>query len=297
MTAIASTASSTAPNRSLSLILGLLGVASFSLTLPVTRVAIQELDPTFIATGRAIVAAVLAAISLLVSRAVTPRGMQWLRLLGVGAGCVIGFPLFATWAMKYVPSAHGAVIVGLLPLVTALFAAAIAHERPKPLFWFSTAIGSAAIVAFSLWSSGGAIEIADLLLIGAVVSASYGYAEGARLSKELGSWQTISWALVVSAPIMLVPAWLTMPHAIATISVAGMLSFGYVSVVSMWLGFFAWYKALSMGGIARIGQLQLLQPFMTMVGAVLILGEHIQVAQCVIAIVVLICVAVGRRTA
>jgi drug/metabolite transporter (DMT)-like permease len=273
----------------------LLGVASFSLTLPVTRIAVTEMDPTFIASGRAIVAAALAAFALLVTRSDVPAGRQWLRLLTVACGVVVGFPLLATWAMLYVPAAHGAVITGLLPLVTALFAAAIAGERPKRVFWVSTLIGSAAIVSFSLWSAGGHIEIADLLLVGAVASASYGYAEGARLSKELGAWQTISWALIVAVPIMAIPAWQTMPQSLADLSGAGIASFAYVSIVSMYLGFFAWYRALAMGGIASIGQLQLLQPFMTMVGAMLILGEQIQLLQCAIALVILACVVAARK--
>lgn len=287
-----STASS---QRAISLILGLIGVAAFSLTLPVTRVAVNELDPTFIASGRAIVAAMLAAIALLVTRSVIPQGRQWIKLLGTASGVVVGFPLLATWAMLYVPAAHGAVITGLLPLVTALFGAAIAGERPKAIFWISTLIGSAAIVWFSLWSASGAVEIADLLLLGAVASASYGYAEGARLSKEIGSWQTISWALIVAAPFMVLPAWYTMPDSFAALSGAGIASFAYVSVVSMYLGFFAWYRALAIGGIASVGQLQLLQPFMTMVGAALLLGESITLLQCSIAAVVMACVLVGRR--
>jgi drug/metabolite transporter (DMT)-like permease len=284
------------PRQSLSLVLGLLGVASFSLTLPVTRVAVRELDPTFIASGRALVAAALAAVVLLVCRSRVPQGWQWPRLFATAAGVVIGFPLFATWAMKSVPSTHGAVVVGLAPLVTALFGGVLAGERLSRVFWLSTALGSASIVVFSLWSSQGNIEVADLLLIAAVVSASYGYAEGARLSKELGSWQTISWALIVAAPFMILPAWATRPPSFQSLSFAALSSFAYVSVVSMWLGFFAWYRALALGGIGRVGQLQLLQPFMTIFAAALFFGEPLSWLQCLIAIVVLLCVVAGRRS-
>jgi drug/metabolite transporter (DMT)-like permease len=290
-----STVAAALPRQNLALFLGLLGVASFSLTLPVTRVAVRELDPTFIASGRAVVAAALAAIALMLARSRVPRGWQWPRLLATASGVVIGFPLFATWAMKYVPSSHGAVVVGLAPLVTALFGGLLAGERLSRVFWISTALGSTAIVVFSLWSSQGSIETADLLLLAAVVSASYGYAEGARLSKELGSWQTISWALIVAAPIMMIPAWSTRPPSFQSISLGAISSFAYVGVVSMWLGFFAWYRALNLGGIGRIGQLQLLQPFMTIFAAALFFGEPLSWVQCLIAVLVLCCVIAGRQ--
>jgi drug/metabolite transporter (DMT)-like permease len=196
------------------------------------------------------------------------------------------------------------VIVGLTPLTTALFGVWLARERPSPLYWAATIIGSAVIVTFALVTGAGSLQLADMLLLGAIVSVGFGYAEGARLSKELGAWQTISWALLVSVPALLYPVILTAPTNLDAIrptnldAISGMslLGFGYVSVVSMYLAFFAWYKGLAMGGIARIGQLQLLQPFITMIAASQILHEALQISQIIVAILVLGCVIVARRS-
>lgn len=273
----------------------MLGVAGFSLTLPATRLAVVELDPTFVGLGRAIIAAIIAGIALAIARAPRPVGRQWLRLGGTAIGVVIGFPLLSAWAMTTVPAAHGAVVVGLLPLSTALFGAGLAGERPRPLFWASTIAGSATIAWFSLSSGGGSFQIGDFLLLGAVISAGFGYAEGARLSRELGAWQTISWALVIAAPILLFPALETMPQDIASIGWKSLGGFAYVSVISMYLGFVVWYKALALGGIARIGQLQLLQPFLTIIAASMLLREPVSWREVLAAIVVIACVLIGRK--
>lgn len=278
-----------------SLALGLLGVFCFSLTLPATRLAVVDLDPAFVGLGRAIIAASLAAIALWATKATIPTRRQWLRLGATALGVVIGFPLLSSLAMKSVPAAHGAVIVGLIPLSTALFGAWLAKERPGPFFWLSTTVGSAAIVAFSFMAGAGALQAADFLLLGSVIAVGFGYAEGARLSKEIGAWQTISWALLLSVPVLLPPVVMSAPADIFAVRWTSLLGFAYVSVVSMYLAFFAWYKGLSMGGIARVGQLQLLQPFLTLAGAAIILGESIQASQIITAIIVLCCVAVGRK--
>lgn len=279
-----------------SLIFGLLGVAGFSLTLPATRLAVVDLDPTFVGLGRALVAAALAGMALWLTRAPKPQGRQWLRLGVIALGVVIGFPLFSSWAMHSVPASHGAVVIGLLPLSTALFGALLAGERPPPLFWASTLLGSAVIAAFSLASGGYSLQWADVALVAAVVAAGLGYAEGARLAKELGAWQTISWALLIAAPLLVMPVFYTAPVHITTIGWASVAGFLYVSIVSMFLAFFAWYHALALGGIARIGQMQLLQPFMTIVAAALLLGESISWVQVMTAVIVLACVFAGRRS-
>ena len=278
-----------------STIYGTLGVVGFSLTLPATRLAVAELDPTFVGLGRAIIAALIAGIALVIFHASRPVGTQWLRLGGISIGVVIGFPLLSTWAMTTVPAAHGAVVVGLLPLSTALFGAWLADERPSLIFWLSTVVGSITIAFFSLWSGGGSFHTGDFLLLGAVIAAGFGYAEGARLSRELGAWQTISWALVISAPILLFPVLKTMPHNIAAIGWQSLSGFAYVSVVSMFFAFVVWYKGLALGGIARIGQLQLLQPFLTIAAAAVILHEHVSWAEIVAALIVITCVMIGRR--
>lgn len=277
-----------------STILGTLGVAGFSLTLPATRLAVAELDPTFVGLGRAIIAALMAGVALAIFRAPRPVGMQWLRLCGTAIGVVIGFPFLSAWAMTTVPAAHGAVVVGLLPLSTALFGAWLAGERQRLLFWASTIVGSVTIAFFSLSSGEGSFQSGDILLLGAVIAAGFGYAEGARLSRELGAWQTISWALVISAPILLVPALKTMPHNIASVSWQSLGGFAYVSAVSMFLAFVVWYKGLALGGIARIGQLQLLQPFLTILAASLLLHEMVSWKEALAALIVIACVLVGR---
>lgn len=278
-----------------SVLWGGLGVIGFSLTLPATRLAIAELDPVFVGLGRAVVAALIAGIALAMVRAPWPGGRQWLRLSGVAMGVVVGFPLLSSWAMMTVPASHGAVVVGLLPLSTALFGAWLAHERPRPLFWVSTLIGSMVIALFSLTSGDSALHTGDLLLLGAVLAAGFGYAEGARLSSELGAWQTISWALVLSAPFLLIPMLATMPHHFDGFGWKSLCGFAYVGVVSMFLAFVAWYKGLALGGIARIGQLQLLQPFLTISAAALLLGESISGTEILAALVVIACVLVGRK--
>ncbi len=280
-----------------SIILGLLGVIGFSLTLPATRVAVAELDPTFVGLGRAIIAATIAGLALAVTRSRKPVGKQWLRLGGTAIGVVIGFPLLSTWAMTSVPAAHGGVVVGLLPLSTALFGAWLAGERPRPVFWVSTLIGSMTIAFFSLSAGGGSFQTGDFLLLGAVVAAGFGYAEGARLSKELGAWQTISWALVLSAPILLIPVLETMPHSLSTVGWQSLAGFIYVGVVSMFLAFVVWYKGLALGGIARIGQLQLLQPFLTIFAAAILLHERISWSEILAALIVIACVLIGRKSA
>lgn len=277
-----------------SLAYGLLGVIGFSLTLPATRLAVQSLDPIFVGLGRALVAAVIAAVALWVMRAPRPVGRQWLRLGAVALGVVVGFPLFSSWALVRVPASHAAVVIGLLPLATALFGAWLAAERPSRLFWAATVIASLAITLFSFESSSGALEYADLALVAAVIAAGFGYAEGARLARELGAWQTISWALLIAVPGLIVPVLGTFPGDLAAVSWGSVAGFAYVSVVSMFLAFIAWYKALALGGIARVGQLQLLQPFFTLAAAAALMHEAVTGAQIAVALLVLICVFIGR---
>jgi drug/metabolite transporter (DMT)-like permease len=274
---------------------GFIGVAAFSLTLPATRAAVVGLDPVFVGLGRAVVAAVLAAIVLVATRAPFPGWAQLPRLAIVAGGVVVGFPLFSAWAMRYVPAAHGAVVIGLLPLATALAGAWLAHERPTPRFWASAVVGSAVVAGFALWQGGGAPHPADLLLVLAVVAAAIGYAEGGRLARTLGGWQVISWALVLSAPLLAIPTWWVSDDRLAAASAAAWAGFAYVSVVSMFLGFFAWYRGLALGGIAAVGQVQLLQPFLTIFASAWLLGERIDAATLVAAALVIASIAVGRR--
>lgn len=195
-----------------SLVYGLLGVVSFSLTLPASRVAVVQLDPIFVGVGRALVAAVFAILALWLAGSEWPSRKQWLRLYLVAAGIVLGFPLLSTLAMTQVAASHGAVVVGLLPLVTALFGCWLANERPSRMFWMATLVGSVTIAIFSLGPRLDSLHPADLLLLGAVIAAGFGYAEGARLARELGAWQTICWALIASIPLLVWPTYQYFPQ-------------------------------------------------------------------------------------
>jgi drug/metabolite transporter (DMT)-like permease len=284
-----------ASDRRAGFVYGLIGVAAFSVTLPATRAAVAALDPVFVAFGRALGAAVLAAIVLLVTRTPLPRRDQLGRLAIVAAGVIVGFPLFSAWAMQRVPAAHGAVVVGLLPLATAVAGAWFAHERPSRQFWMSAVFGSAVVVAFALWQGGGTPQPADALLVLAVIAAAIGYAVGGSLARTLGGWQVICWALVLSAPIVAIPTLVSADGRLVTAPLSAWIGFAYVTVVSMFLGFFAWYRGLALGGIAKVGQVQLLQPFMTIFASAWLLSERIDLATVVAAALVIGSIALGRR--
>jgi len=278
------------------LLLGLLGVALFSLTLPATRIAVTWLDPVTVGLGRALVAALPAGLLLLVLRQRWPTAREWRGLAVVALGVVLGFPLLSAWAMTQVPAAHGAVVLGVLPLATAAFGALLAGERPVPLFWLVGLLGSALVVVFALRAGGGEVTWPDLALLLAVAAAALGYAEGARLSRTLGGWQVISWALVLAAPFLLWPV----ADAVAEVAFDAVpwqawAAFAYVALVSQFLAFFAWYRGLALGGIAKVGQLQLLQAFFTLGFAALLNGEAIGWDTLGFALAVVACVAVGRR--
>jgi drug/metabolite transporter (DMT)-like permease len=275
--------------------MGMVGVAIFSLTLPFTRMAVAELNPVLVALGRAVVAAMGSAALLCWVGAPRPTPRQWRALTITSLGVVVGFPVFSSIAMRYVPASHGAVVIGILPLATALFGALRFGERPSVGFWIAAFFGSALVVGFALWQGGGEFHIADLALFAAVIAAAMGYAEGGRLSQSMGGQQVISWALVLSMPILLpITVWLCWNYGLDA-SPRAWIGFGYVSLFSMFIGFFFWYKGLALGGIARVGQVQLLQPFLTLIGAALILGEALDARNFLFAIAVVAVVAVGRR--
>jgi drug/metabolite transporter (DMT)-like permease len=280
------------------MLLGLVGVAIFSLTLPFTRLAVRELDPLFLTLGRALGAAVLAAGWLRVRRVAWP-GRAALRPLAIVAlGCVLGFPLLSSIAMRSVPASHGAVLAGMLPLATALYAALRGYERPSKGFWLVALLGSSLVVAFALGQGGGALQKADLLMFGAIIAAAAGYAEGGRLARTLGGQETICWALVLAA----VPAAVLLAAfegdqfgRLGAVGAASWLGFAYVTTFSMFIGFFFWYRGLALGGVARVGQVQLLQPFLSLAGAALLLDETLTAANVGFALAVIATVALGRR--
>ncbi|MFI2712349.1 DMT family transporter [Micromonospora sp. NPDC018662] len=278
--------------------LGALGVLAFSMSLPATRVAVHTLDPWFVAFGRAVGAALLAAAYLLSTRAPRPTREQWRRLAVVALGVVVGFPLFTSLALTTQTSAHGAVVVTVLPAMTAVFAVLRAGERPPPLFWLASAAGLALVLGFLATGDAmrGTLSPADLFLLAAVVLCGLGYAEGGRLARHLGGARTICWALLLSLPVT-VP--ITVVAALAHRPQAGAAAwtgFGYLTLVSMFLGFFAWYAGLAAGGIAKVGQIQLVQPVLTLIWSALLLGEAITPAAVVVAGAVLACVVLIQRT-
>ncbi len=277
------------------MLFGLIGVVIFSLTLPFTRLAVTELHPVFIALGRAVVAGFAAVLLMWHARAPLPTARQWRGIVVTALGCVVGFPLFTSLAMRHVPATHGAIVVGILPLATAVCGALRFGERPSRGFWIAALLGSAIVVAFAFWQGGGALAPADFALFLAVILAGIGYAEGGRLSQTMGGQQVISWALIVSLPFMLpITCWAAL-HFGMSASLRTWCAFAYVSLFSMFIGFFFWYKGLALGGIARVGQVQLLQPFLTMLAAVLLLGEALDWRDFLFAGAIIVVVVIGKR--
>ncbi|MEN3279518.1 MAG: hypothetical protein V7607_658 [Solirubrobacteraceae bacterium] len=277
------------------LALGSLGILGFSFSLPATRLAVADLNPWVVAFGRATVAAALSALYLAVTHAARPTREQARSLALVAAGVVVGFPLLTSLALEVQTAAHGAVVIAILPAATAVAAVARAHERPSRRFWLAAGAGLVAVLAFVITQGVSGPQLGDLFLLGAVVLCAIGYAEGGALSRTLGGPTTICWALVLSWP-------LTASVTAAAIALTGLhagatawLGFAYVSTISMFLGFFAWYAGLARGGVARIGQVQLAQPVLTLGWSALLLGESVGAPTLVTALAVLACVAATQR--
>ncbi|HEB0054454.1 TPA: DMT family transporter [Serratia marcescens] len=274
---------------------GFLGMIIFSGSLPATRVAVLELDPLFLTAVRAAIAALLALCALLITRQARPRRADLPPLLFVALGVVIGFPLLTALALQHTTSAHSLVYIGLLPLATAGFGVLRGGERPKPAFWVFSGVGAALVGAFALSQGSGGAWQGDALMVGAVLLCGLGYAEGAVLSRRIGGWQVISWALVVALPLTLAATWLAAPAAWPVVSGAAWLSLVYVSVFSMWIGFIFWYRGLAQGGIAAVGQLQLLQPFFGLALAGWLLHEAVQPMMIAVMAGVVVCVFGAKR--
>jgi drug/metabolite transporter (DMT)-like permease len=277
------------------LALGSLGILGFSFSLPATRLAVADLNPWVVAFGRATVAAALSALYLAATRAARPTRDQARSLAIVAAGVIVGFPLLTSLALEVQTAAHGAVVIAILPAATAVAAVARAHEHPSRSFWLAAGAGLVAVLAFVITQGVSGPQLGDLFLLGAVVLCAIGYAEGGALSRTLGGPTTICWALVLSWP-------LTASVTAAAIALTGLhagatawLGFAYVSTISMFLGFFAWYAGLARGGVARIGQVQLAQPVLTLGWSALLLGESVGAATLITALAVLACVAATQR--
>ncbi len=292
------TTSTAAQNETRGVVFGLLGVCVFGLTLPLTRIAVQQLDPLFVSLGRAILAGLVAIVLLAVSRAPWPTREQFGKLVIVAAGVVFGFPVLSTIAMRTAPAGHGAIILAILPLATAIASVVFAGERPSLGFWLFGILGSAAVLAFIALSGAFAnsgLGGADLLLAGAIVAAAIGYAQGGALSRSLGGWQVICWALVISLPLLALALMLAAPNVNFAASWPAWASFLYVAFGSQLLGFFLWNRGLALGGVAKVGQTQLLQTFVSLLGAAVFTGESIGWLEFGFALLVVAIVAIGRR--
>lgn len=276
---------------------GLLGVAAFSFTVPFTRVAVEAMSPLFVGSARAVVAAALAAAALLLTRQRLPTRAQWARISVVAGGIVVGFPLLTSFALTTADASHGAVVIALLPAATATVAVLRGREHPRTAFWVATGVGAVAALAFAFIQSGGfgLLNWADVLLIGAVVAAAFGYAEGGLMARELGAWQTVSWALVLASPLMVLLTVLSMAQQPLTGTPIQWASFTYLGVVSMFLGFFAWYRGLAIGPMAKVSQIQLVQPVLSICWAGLLLGEHLTMATIIGGLGVVLCAGIAVR--
>lgn len=277
---------------------GLLGVVIFSGSMPATRLAVLGISPSLMTSARALIAGVLAMALLSLARQPLPRGSQWRSLWVVAACCVLGLPLLSGLALEHITAARSLVFMALLPLSTAIFGVLRGKERPSPAFWGFAVAGALAVVGFALGRDAEGSALGDTLMVLAIVVCGLGYAEGAVLTRAMGGWQVICWALVLSAPFALVGTIAFWPEAgVAGIGRSSWLGLGYVSIFSMLLGFVFWYRGLSLGGIARVGQLQLLQPFLGLGLAAALLHESVAPAMLVATVVVMGCVIGAKRFA
>lgn len=282
-------------SASLGMLLGLAGVTIFGLTLPMTRIALDGFSPLFITFGRAVIASIAAGITLLALGKRWPSG-AFSTLFGAGLCVTVGFPAFSSIAMQTLPASHGGVVLGTLPLLTSIFAVIVDGERPGPLFWVCSIAGALLVIGFSVRQSGLHLEIGDLWLLAAAVSASLGYVLSARLARRISGWEVISWALIVTCPIAVVGAIVTgLTGGIASPGPAALGALFYHGLLSMFGGFVFWNAGLAIGGISRVAQVQLMQTFVTLLFSALLLGEHIDIETIIFALSVAFVVWLGRK--
>lgn len=276
---------------------GFIGVVIFSGSLPATRVAVMQFDPVFLTVSRAAIAGIFALGLLVFFRQKHPTRSEMGSLAVVALGVVVGFPLLTALALQHVTSAHSIVFIGLLPLATAVFGVIRGGERPKLAFWLFSVLGSALVAGFALAQGLAASPVGDLLMLAAIIVCGLGYAEGGKLSRTLGGWQVISWALVLALPLMIAVTIFYMPATFSGIETPAIVSLAYVSLFSMLIGFVFWYRGLSQGGIAAVGQLQLLQPFFGLALAATLLHESVTWIMLVVTVAVIMCVVGARKFA
>ena len=282
--------------ETLGLIIGTIGVIIFGVTLPMTRIAVVSLDPWFVTMGRAALAGLVALCVLVVLKRSVPTRSELMRLGVAAVFVIVGFPGFTGFAMRLVPASHGGVVLGILPLVVALFGAIAARERHSFGFWLSALAGAALVIGFSLRDGEGGLGLGDVLLLGAVLSAASGYTVLAGLTKSRPGWEVISWTVVISLPVTLPFAFLTAPSDLFAVPLPHWGAFLYLGLMSQYVGFFFWNTGLAMGGQARVSQTQLLQTFVTLAFAAWVNGEQVDLLTWIFAVAVVGVVLIGRRT-
>lgn len=273
---------------------GFIGILIFSLTFPMTVMVVQELSPLLIALGRAWIAAIPACLILWLYKVRRPSSSEWRGIALACVGIVVGWPLTSTIAMQTVSASHGAVVNGLLPLTTALCGAWYNHERLPRAFWICAALGAAVVTGYALYAGDGALQLGDLWLVAAVILGGIGYAAGGKVARTMGGWQTICWCLAISFPFLTLPTFYLTMDVSAWPSLPVLGAFAYLAFGSMFLGFFAWYKGLALGGIARVGQVLLIQPFLTVVASAWLFGELVPLATYLFAIAVIVIIGASR---
>lgn len=286
----------TVSRERLGLLLGFVGMAIFGGTLPATRIAVSAIDPVALTAMRTAIAGICSLVLVIVLRRRFPPRHLWLQLAVASVCVVILFPFLMALAVQTVDASHGGVVMGALPIATAFVAVLITHERPRPLFWIASLAGAAIVVAFAMRQGGGALSTGDLLLFAAVAASATGYAFSGKLTAGMPGWEVISWALVIALPLSLPVAVFTLPQDLDHIALKPWLALLYVALFPQWIGFFAWNAGLAMGGIARVSQMQLLQPFITFALAAIFIGETITPQIVLFAAAVVVTVAISTWT-
>jgi drug/metabolite transporter (DMT)-like permease len=295
--------------ENLGMLLGLVGVLMFSLTLPMTRLAVRQIDPIWLALGRCAVATTLAGMTLIWFKVPFPKRPLWPKIFWTIVGVIFGFPIFSSISMRYTDVSHGAIIVGLLPLTTAAVATLSSSEKPSPKFWLTAVAGSVLVAGFALFQSEGAIQTGDIAMLGAVLTGAIGYALGGKLAQAVGGWQAISWSLVCSAPLVILAmlgfAWyrgglvesITVNSTVnwRDISLQNWACFAYVAIFSQLVGFFFWYGGMAVGGVSRVSQVQLLQLFFTLGFAALVNQEAVSVGTWIVGLLVVMVIIINKK--
>jgi drug/metabolite transporter (DMT)-like permease len=280
----------------LGLLLGFVGMCLFAGTLPATRLAVSGFDPLFLTVARAAVAGSAGLILLMVLRRRIPPRALWPEIFGAALCTVVGFPLFVALAMTTVPAAHGGVVLGIIPLATAATAAIFAHERPSFGFWVASIIGAIFVLTFMLRRSGGeTFSAGDLFLLGTVASGAVGYTLSGRLAALMPGWEVISWQVVIFLPFAALATFAIWPPSISSTSFSAWAGLAYVGFISQFMAFFVFNAAMAIGGIARVGQIMLLQPFVIVALALLVNGEPINAETMIFAAAVVATVLIGQR--